>query len=81
MLAHRAKADAFFTKLMPHFEMELEMQVQDFDCYRYLINAYEDICEPFSDYSAKYAKVLAHACNTYDDFQLAGLVNQMQAQC
>lgn len=81
MLAHRAKADAFFAKIMPAFNMNKETTVEDWDCYRFLINSYESICEPFSFYSAKYAKVLAHACNTYSEFEVSQLVSTMMATC
>jgi len=80
-IAHRAKADAFFTNLMPSFKMDQEVVIQDYDCYRFLINSYESMCEPLSDYSGKYAKVLGHACNTYSEFQLSGMIKQMDSLC
>ena len=81
MLAHRAKADRFFANIMPSFKMDQEIKIEDYDCYRFLVNTYESTCEPFSFYSAKYAKVLGHACNTHSDFELAQLVNKIQAAC
>jgi hypothetical protein len=38
--------------------------VQNFECYRTLIEKFETQCEKFDDYSLKYAAALVHECET-----------------
>jgi len=82
-LAHREKAEAFFKQITTGLELESndELKVQDYDCYRFLVNTYEKTCEKFSDYSLKYAKVLARVCETGNPDAAANAVRIMQATC
>ena len=57
-----------------------EISVEDWDCYRFLVNSYEGICEPFSDYSLKYARVLANTCNMGEK-NVATAIQFMQNKC
>lgn len=79
-LAHRSKTDIFFAGLHPGFKMGEEISVEDWDCYRFLVNSYEGICEPFSDYSLKYARVLANTCNMGEK-NVATTIQFMQNKC
>jgi len=60
--------------------MGAEITVQDYDCYRFLVNSYEGLCEPFSDYTLKYAKVLANSCNMGERY-VASTVEFLQNKC
>ena len=40
------------------------MTPSDFDCFRDLVDFYEQNCKPFEDYSLQYVKHLVHACET-----------------
>jgi len=66
-LEHRSRLDSIMKKLFP---VHLEAQnngtlppVTDFDCYRDLIDHFEVKCGKFSDYSLKYAGLLAAECS------------------
>lgn len=63
-LTHRGRVDKFFATFVPSFHMDYSETPKDWDCYRLMINSYEEYCEPFSNYSGKYAKVFAMQCNT-----------------
>jgi hypothetical protein len=59
--------------------MDSTVEVSDWDCYRFLIDTYEETCEPLSDYSLKYAKVLADVCNQHESriSSVYGLMHQI----
>jgi len=60
--------------------MDQAYEVADWDCYRFLINSYEETCEPFSDYSLKYAKVFADVCSQHES-KIASVVGLMNSIC
>jgi len=78
-LAHRGRVDKFFAAISPGFKMDEAVTVSDWDCYRFLIDSYEQTCEPFSDYSLKYAKVFADVCNQHESrvASVYGLMSQI----
>jgi len=41
---------------------ELETELEDYDCYRFLIDSFESSCGKFNDYGFKYARYLRHTC-------------------
>jgi legumain len=41
---------------------ELETELEDYDCYRFLIDSFETSCGKFNDYGFKYARYLRHTC-------------------
>jgi len=66
---HRMKIDQIFETAFGQEHMDLvrageTAQVQNYDCYRTLINQFETQCEKLDDYSLKYAKALVHECET-----------------
>jgi len=46
-----------------------------------MVDAYEGFCGKFTDYSLKYGKHLAHACETMDEFALSKTVEKIQDIC
>jgi hypothetical protein len=50
--------------VFPSYRVENMSAPKDFDCYRSFDKFYESMCGPFDDYSNKYSKYLAHACDT-----------------
>jgi len=59
----RSFYDNTFSEAFPHLEgVELENKITDFDCYRFLIDSFENACGKFNDYGFKYAKYLSHTC-------------------
>jgi hypothetical protein len=79
-LTHRGRVDKFFATVSPGFKMDQAYEVADWDCYRFLINSYEETCEPFSDYSLKYAKVFADVCSQHES-KIASVVGLMNSIC
>ena len=68
-IAHRVEVDALFDKMFDAEHMELvragkTANVQNFDCYRSMIDTFEEKCEKFDDYSLKYAKAFVQECET-----------------
>jgi len=66
---HRMKIDQIFETAFGQEHMDIvrageTAQVQNYDCYRTLINQFESQCEKLDDYSLKYAKALVHECET-----------------
>ena len=50
---------------------ELETELEDYDCYRFLIDSFEQSCGKFNDYGFKYARYLRHTC-IVGDAELVG---------
>lgn len=80
-LQHRAKVDGIFAELFPQMKMANSVEVSDYDCLRFMVNTYEKTCEKFSDYSLKYGKALAFACENLTEFELAKTIEKMQNIC
>ena len=49
-LESRSQYDALFKDIFPDQEIELNEELKDYDCYRFLINTFEDSCGKFSEY-------------------------------
>ena len=55
--------DSVFNEVFPGVqEADLATNLEDYDCYRFLIDAFEDSCGVASDYGRKYFKHLRHVC-------------------
>ena len=68
-LSHRMKIDNIFETAFGQEHMDIvrageTAKVQNFECYRTLIDHFENQCEKFDDYSLKYAKALVQECET-----------------
>merc|ERR1712086_307721 len=68
-IAHRVSVDAIFDKIFDAEHMEKvrageTAQIQNFDCYRSMIETFEEKCEKLDDYSLKYAKAFVQECET-----------------
>lgn len=73
-ITHRLEVDALFDRIFDADHMESVRSgetavIQNFDCYRSMIETFEEKCEKFDDYSLKYAKAFVHECetNTYKE--------------
>lgn len=55
--------DGLFKEVYQSLKLdETETDLTDYDCYRFLINSFEDSCGKFNDYGFKYARYLRHSC-------------------
>jgi len=68
-IAHRVEVDAIFDRIFDAEHMEKvrageTAQIHNFDCYRSMINTFEERCQKLDDYSLKYAKAFVHECET-----------------
>lgn len=66
---HRMKIDNIFETMFGEEFMNTvksgeTAMVQNFDCYRSMIETFEEECERLDDYSLKYAKAFVHECET-----------------
>lgn len=66
-----------------HFPMANEdyEEPQDFDCLRQLLGQLEEMCGEWSDYSLKYTKNVAHACNNKTEAELGSLMSNVFQHC
>lgn len=59
----RSFYDNTFQEAFPGLLMDgLETELEDYDCYRWLIDSFEASCGKFNDYGFKYARYLRHTC-------------------
>ena len=65
-ILHRKQEDELFSTVFVDFPEydQLESQPRNFDCLRGMINTKEENCTKFSDYSLKFVRYFAHACET-----------------
>ena len=68
-IAHRVAVDALFDKMFDAHTMEKvragnTAQIKNFDCYRSMIDTFEEKCQKLDDYSLKYAKAFVEECET-----------------
>lgn len=65
-LAHRLSIDELFQKLFPNFIQDVKDKktppIDDFDCYRNLINEYKEKCGEYDVYTMKYFGAFASQC-------------------
>ena len=62
-ITQRSFFDKTFKTAYPGLLMsDLKTELEDYDCYRFLIDSFETSCGTFSDYGFKYAKYLRHTC-------------------
>lgn len=81
-IQHRMDVDAFFGDVFSHHDAnEMVVQPEDFDCFRFMMNNYEESCGKFSDYSLKYVKHLVHACETESPAELNNTAIKITERC
>lgn len=74
-IAHRMHVDDLFNKMFPQHMKGIKngkYLPTDWECYRSMIAAYEEQCEPISDYTLKYLKAFVAECEatkSYPEFQ------------
>ena len=65
-IQHRMKVDKTFEEIFPHHMQAVKGKTTpnptDFECYREMVNAFEDKCFDFSEYSMKYMGALVAQC-------------------
>ena len=55
--------DSVFAEVFPGVqEADLASNLEDYDCYRFMIDSFEESCGVASDYGRKYFKHLRHVC-------------------
>jgi len=78
---HRMFADDLFTQLFPGYHTAEDFEVTDHDCLRFTVGAVEDLCGKFSDYSLKYVRSLAYACENLSADEIAAKIGQVAEIC
>jgi hypothetical protein len=72
---HRMKMDKIFAEAFPAHMAAIKKGEKilptDFDCYRNLMNKFEEKCEKLDDYSMKYAAAFVAECNALKAFPSA----------
>lgn len=61
-ITHRMEIDTFFKDLYPQHFDSVPVLPTDFDCYRKLIDTYQEHCGEVSDYTMKYFKLFVSEC-------------------
>ena len=78
----RSFYDNTFKTAFPGLLMgELETELENYDCYRFLIDSFESSCGKFNDYGLKYAKYLRHVCIVGDEQVVQETANMFKAIC
>ena len=86
-LTHRTEVELRFAKLFPAhvdaFKANTIPVPTDFDCYRTLIQTYEDECAPLTEYTMKYFKYFVAECEGMKSFPSAidGTIHRMKSVC
>ena len=79
-IEHRQFVDKVFETHFPAMANAPESP-QDFDCLRILVGEYEELCGTWSDYSLKYVRRLANACDTWTAQDIAGAFAGLYDTC
>lgn len=61
--------------------MELNGDLKNYDCYRTLIDTFEDGCGKLSDYGLKFAKYFAHTCAVNDPEEIKTVISKVKSAC
>jgi len=78
----RSFYDNTFKTAFPELLMDdLETELKDYDCYRFLIDSFESDCGKFNDYGFKYAKYLRHVCITGDNEEIGATAAKLHDIC
>ena len=79
-IEHRQFVDALFKE---HFSDVLTSNghVQNYDCLRMMVGKVEEFCGEWSDYSLKYVRKVADACDSKTTEQMAVLVSKIETSC
>ena len=81
-ITQRSFFDKTFKTAYPGLLMsDLKTELEDYDCYRFLIDSFETSCGTFSDYGFKYAKYLRHTCIVDDQDQITETAKKFTAIC
>jgi len=86
-ITHRMNVDLRFGKMFPNHMEAIKNGTSplptDFDCYRRLIQTYQDECEAVSDYTLKYFKAFVAECEGMLSFPSAidGTIHRMKNVC
>jgi len=84
---HRMKMDKMFEELFPHHMEAVKSGAKilptDFECYRTLIESFEEKCEKLDDYSLKYAKAFVAECEAFKTYPSAidGTLHRLDKVC
>ena len=81
-LESRDRYNAFFKQVYPQMDtMEVNGDLKNYDCYRNLIDTFEDGCGKFSEYGLKFTKYLAHTCANDDKEEIMRVHNEIDKLC
>ena len=78
----RSMYDTVFSETFPGLaEEELVYDLKDYDCYRFMIDAFEEHCGKTNDYGRKYFKYLRHVCVVGDAELIGDTAQQLADSC
>jgi len=87
-LAHRLNIDSIFEKVFPLAMKEIKKNgtypnIEDFDCYRMIINQYTEACGEPDTYTMKHFKAFSYQCEAqkYYAGANAGMVAKLADAC
>lgn len=78
-LEHRQFYDKLFTMHFDDMANAPEIP-QDWECYRSLVESFEEVCGQFSAYSLKYTYKLANICDTQPE-KIQSVMKKVQDMC
>jgi len=77
---HRRFVDGLFAEHFSHIP-ENNGNVQNYDCLRLMVGEVEELCGIWSDYSLKYVRKLADACDSQSEEQVGDLIGHIGTYC
>merc|ERR1712110_554374 len=81
-LEGRDRYNKFFSQLYPEKDtMELNGDLKNYDCYRHLINTFENGCGKFSEYGLKFTRYFAHTCAVNDQVEIDEIAGKVAKWC
>lgn len=79
-IEHRQFVDALFEEHFGEVSNASDF-IEDYDCLRMMVGEVEELCGSWSDYSLKYVRKLANACNSKTTEEIAALVGKIGTTC
>ena len=74
--------DTVFSESFPGLmEDDLEIDLTDYDCYRFMIDSFEEHCGRATDYGRKYFKHLRHVCVVGDNELIGDTAQKLADSC
>jgi legumain len=81
-LEGRDRYNTFFREVYPEIDtMEINGDLKNYDCYRHLIDTFEQGCGKFSEYGMKFMRYFAHTCAVDDKDEVVRITHKIGMIC